>query len=219
MIRFLEADFNIMLNKWKSFLIYLIVIVFMVHMMLKYEYLSGDMIFDVFNAITVFFLIMNFIFIKGELFEKKIIRYYLENERNRIKILLFFYMEGIFVYIVFVSIFLMFLFMLKYYVSFKYVVLYFFIYVLYLVITMNIILYFNKVGTCVIVTIILFWILPNIVNFLCIKYNFYDFQIFYYLSNETFIKTSFDIKKIIISLIYTIFISMISLVYFDKMEI
>lgn len=218
MIRVLEVDFRLILKKWKVFILYGFIVGAMLHMVMQFKDVTGDEIFEIFNAITVFFLIMNFIFMKGELFEKKIIRYYIENG-NRIQILLTFYIEAILMYLSLVSVIITILSFFKYYVSFENILLYLLIYTLYVVITMNVILHFNRIGNCIIIAFVLFWILPNIVNTLCVEYNFYNLQIFYYLSNETFIKTVIDMKRIIVSIIYIIFFLGISLIYFDKMEV
>ena len=167
------------------------------------------------TTITILFICFYQILSIGEWQEKKMIRYYLEYIPNRNKLLCFEYMKYIGLYIV-----MNLLFLLPSYsllgMIYQQVLLYFVIFCLYLTINMNLLIYFEKVGITIILSFLLLWILPNLINLLIIKSNFYSIQLFYYLSPDSF--STYNPITLALALLYFILFSLLSMFQFTRKE-
>ena len=195
-----------------SFVLYLACCVFIVFQAKRGEFLSQ---YKFFSTITILFLSLCQILSIGEWQEKKIIHYYLEYIPNRIKLLCFIYGEYVSIYLVVNLVFLS----LNYSslgIVMHQLLVYPIIFLLYIAINMNLLIYFEKVGVTMILSFILLWILPNLINIILSQTSVYSFQIFYYLSPDSF--TAFTPVTCIIALMYIVMFFLLSLFQFMKKE-
>lgn len=173
--------------------------------------------YRIFSFATIFVLTMQNILSIGELFEKRMIRYYLEYIPDRKKFLAYVYVEYIALYLLanlmFMSLNLIYLKedFLKSMIS------YLMIFSLYISINHIFIIYFSKVGATIVSSIVGLWILPNLVNYLVKDDFFYKWQIFYYLSPDSYqvIETSSDL---LIPCVYFVICVFVSVLYLGKKE-
>lgn len=195
-----------------SFVLYLACCVFIVFQAKRGAFLSQ---YKFFSTITILFLSLYQILSIGEWQEKKIIHYYLEYIPNRIKLLCFIYGEYVSIYLVVNLVFLS----LKYSslgIVMHQLLVYPIIFLLYIAINMNLLIYFEKVGVTMILSFILLWILPNLINIILSQTSVYSFQIFYYLSPDSF--TALTSATCIIALMYIVMFFLLSLLQFMKKE-
>ncbi|EPI60937.1 hypothetical protein HMPREF1580_00047 [Gardnerella vaginalis JCP8070] len=195
-----------------SFVLYLACCVFIVFQAKRGAFLSQ---YKFFSTITILFLSLYQILSIGEWQEKKIIHHYLEYIPNRIKLLCFIYGEYVSIYLVVNLVFLS----LKYSslgIVMHQLLVYPIIFLLYIAINMNLLIYFEKVGVTMILSFILLWILPNLINIILSQTSVYSFQIFYYLSPDSF--TAFTPVTCIIALMYIVMFFLLSLLQFTKKE-
>ena len=97
------------------------------------------------------------------------------------------------------------------------IVVYFMIFCLYIAINMNLLIYFEKTGVVVVLSLLLLWILPNFVNVLLVNSSIYQLQIFYYLSPDSFSGLESIITIIFVSL-YTLLAILFSVFQFIRKE-
>lgn len=168
-----------------------------------------------FSTVTILFLCIYQILSFGELHEKKIIRYYFEYIPNRSKLIALEYLKYILAYVVLNVPVLLYGFSFWGLVKYQ-VFLYFMIYLLYLVINMNLVIYFEKVGVTIILSLLLLWILPNLVNLLLVRTSIYYVQVFYYLSPDSFTKVTF--VTFCIAMLYIGVLFLLSLLQFNSKE-
>ena len=169
-----------------------------------------------FSTITISFLTLYQLLSIGEWHDKKIIRYYLECIPNRHKLIGYEYLKYIGMYIILNLIFII---PESYYIHtmLQKIVVYFMIFCLYIAINMNLLIYFEKTGVVVVLSLLLLWILPNFVNILLVNTSIYQLQIFYYLSPDSFSGFESIITTIFVSL-YTILAVLFSVFQFVRKE-
>ncbi|MCS4487503.1 hypothetical protein [Streptococcus sciuri] len=168
-----------------------------------------------FATITILLLTFYQILSIGELQDKKIIRYYLEYIPDRYKFICYEYLKYICLYI-----FLNFIFCSFQVFRFdrieQNILIYFIIFCLYIGINMNILFYIEKTSVTIIVSSLLLWVLPNLVNFLLENKSFYSIQLFYYLSPDSF--SSVTSTAIFTSSIYFVAMVLFSIIQFVRKE-
>ena len=169
-----------------------------------------------FSTVTISFLTLYQLLSIGEWHDKKIIRYYLECIPNRYKLIGYEYLKYIGMYIILNLIFII---PESYYIHtmLQKIVVYFMIFCLYIAINMNLLIYFEKTGVVVVLSLLLLWILPNFVNILLVNTSIYQLQIFYYLSPDSFSGFESIITTIFVSL-YTILAVLFSVFQFVRKE-
>ena len=100
---------------------------------------------------------------------------------------------------------------------FQKILVYFMIFCLYIAINMNLLIYFEKTGVVVVLSLLLLWILPNFVNILLANTSIYQLQIFYYLSPDSFSGFESIITTIFVFL-YTLLAVLFSIFQFVRKE-
>ncbi len=170
-------------------------------------------IYRIFNAITFFIITSWHILSFGEIIEKGIIRYYLEYLPNRTAFLMWIYIEYSLVYLLLSVSFVI----LTGGQLFNHFFVYLMIFLLYITINTVLIINIGRSAMTILLSIILLWVLPNLVNYIFSGMIVYDFQLFYYLSSDSF--TQFhSVKEIVIPLIYVIIFYSLSMYQFKRKE-
>lgn len=222
MNRILKTDFKLLCKKRKMVFLYVLLIFSIMFYCKVYTNIDGEGLFEIFNTITILYFVISFIFLKGELLEKNIIRYYLEGEKKRYNIIIAFYIEHILIYLLCNTLFLGIIYTLGYKVNLNSVLkcflIYIVIYFLYITIVMNLVLYFKQTGISVTISLILLWGIPNLINFICYGKWFYRIQIFYYLSPNSFFGSEHIIQDIGIAMIYSLILMILSVKRFQVLE-
>lgn len=174
----------------------------------------------IFNMITIFLLSMVSILFIGELFEKKIIRYYFENKKNRYHVLIVFFLEMSFVYFVCNGLFLLIMKFVvpNFYLNFYYFCVYAMVFWLYLVIIINLIIWIKKVGLIILCTLTMLWILPSLINALFVGTNIFSLQLFYYLNPDDIFRGTMELHNIFVYIFYFLFFALYSFYRINKEE-
>jgi len=191
----------------------------MVYLIYTQSISDGEMLYQMYTTMITFFWIMYFIIQNGDLFEKKVIRYYVEAETKRFPIIIALYLENIGLYIMSVLIIFVFFLMNDISVNFTFILSYFLLYILYLSIVLNILLIFKKTSTALLVSILCLWIFPNLINYVFENTTFYDLQLGYYLSPDTFVMHELIINNIIVYGVYFSLMLSASFLHFEYAEL
>lgn len=216
MKKFIKSEY-VKISHQKLFLttlmIYICFTIFLV------THISEDSIisqYKFFSTITISFLTLYQLLSIGEWHDKKIIRYYLECISNRYKLIGYEYLKYIGMYIILNLIYII---PESYYINIivQKIVVYFMIFCLYIAINMNLLIYFEKTGVVLVLSLLLLWILPNFVNVLLVNSSIYQLQIFYYLSPDSFSGLESIITIIFVSL-YTLLAILFSVFQFIRKE-
>lgn len=195
-----------------AFVLYIIFLMSLLFQITKNTF-AGQ--YKFFTTITILFICFYQILSIGEWQEKKIIRYYLEYIPNRNRLLYFEYGKYIGFYIVMNLLFLLPSYSLLGIIH-QQVVLYFIIFCLYLTINMNLLIYFERIGIIIILSLLLLWILPNLINLLIVKSSVYRLQLFYYLSPDSF--STYTPITLALAMIYLVLFFLLSMFQFARKE-
>jgi len=180
---------------------------------------DGAVLTQMYMMMITFFWLIYFIIQKGDLFEKHLIRYFVEAEEKRYSIILAFYFEAVMTYFVSIALFVLLLTVIGISVNIVTLALYFLLYILIVSIVLNLVLLVQKTSTALIVAILLIWVLPDMVNYAANNAWMYEFQPAFYLSPSTFIKDTLTTTNFITYSIY-LFISLVtSFIVFEKAEL
>lgn len=169
-----------------------------------YHVTDASVLIQVYSMVTIFLLSMFIIVFAGELFEKKIIRYYLEASKKRRNILIVLWVEAILCYAICTATFLITMkiliphFLVDYYMILVYSV----VYSLFSIIILIMLIHIRKVGPVILCALVLLWIVPAVCNTVLLETSIYSFQIFYYLNPDDMFRYPMNSLNIMVFFLY-----------------
>jgi len=211
--------YRLSLNMWKILPILGIFFSVILYLIYFQSMDKGEALYQIYITMITFFWVMYLAVQNGDLFEKNVIRYYVEAEPRRYNIIVSLYLEYTICYIISVIAILALFWLIGIEVSLHSIMLYFLMYLLYLSITLNLLLFFRKTSTVILAALLILWIFPNLVNYVFENTSIYQLQLAYYLAPDPFITSSVSIMNLVIYGMYLLLFIGTSVMMFEKAEL